>query len=188
MNEIEVKARLNNKEKVLEHLKNAGIEILETKYQKDIAFWPNDITNIEGGHLLGKNFMRIREQESGGKKRIILTLKQTVTNQLDCKEYEVDIIEEDIPALRDMVTALGFYEFITIEKKRTIAKLNDIEICLDDVKDLGSFIELEKFGDSNDANKIQAELNTILASWGISEDDYLFEGYDILLYKHKNNI
>ncbi len=188
MNEIEVKAKLRDKEKVLEHLKKLGAEILSTKYQKDIAYWPNDVKTIEDGHLLGKNYMRIREQESNGKKRVIFTLKQTMTNQLDCIEHEIDIKEEDIFALKNIILTLGFYEFITIEKNRTTAKLDDIEVCLDDVTDLGSFIELEKFGESENADKIQGELNEILASWGINQDDYLYEGYDILLHKKKNNL
>lgn len=184
MNEIEVKAILRDKEKVLEHLKNAGAIMLGTKYQKDIAFWPNDIKNIDGGHLLGRNYMRIREQESNGQKKIIFTLKQTASNQLDCKEYEIDVQEKDIPTLKNLILTLGYYEFITIEKNRTTAKIDDMEVCLDDVTNLGSYIELEKFGDPKDAKKIQKELNDILASWDINQNDYVYEGYDILLHKN----
>ncbi len=75
MNEIEVKAKLKNKEKVLEYLKSMGAEFLGTKYQKDIAFWPNDLKNSEGNHPLGRNFMRIREEELNGIKKVLFTLK-----------------------------------------------------------------------------------------------------------------
>ncbi len=188
MNEIEVKAKLNNKDNVLKRLENMGIEILDTKYQKDIAFWPNDRKTIEEGHIMGRNYLRIRIQEKQDMRKIIFTLKQDVTSQFDCKEYEIEIQEKDINSLTKMILEMGYYEFITIEKNRTTAKIKDIEICLDDVKDLGSFIELEKFGESEKANEIQRELYGLMNELGIESNDYVNDGYDILLYRKYNNL
>jgi len=186
MNEIEVKAKLKDRESIIQHLKKAGAEMLGTKYQKDTAFWPNDV-KITDIHLPGKNYLRIREQVLNDKKKVIFTLKQDVSSQLDCKEYEIEIGEKDVPTLRNIILTLGYYEFIVIEKNRTTAKIGDIEICLDDVTDLGSFIELEKFGESENALAIQNELYGMLESWGIGKEDYVYDGYDILIHK-KNNI
>ena len=181
MNEIEVKAKLKNKEKVLEYLKSMGAEFLGTKYQKDIAFWPNDLKNSEGNHPLGRNFMRIREQELNGIKKVLFTLKQPQTNQTDCKEYEIEIKENDIQKLKLMIFALDYHEYVTIEKNRTTAKLKDIEVCIDDVVGLGSYIELEKFAPAEKAEETQKELYTILESWEINKDDYVYDGYDVLV-------
>jgi adenylate cyclase class 2 len=180
MNEIEVKAILKDKEKIIEHLKKIGVKFCDTKYQKDIAFWPNDIKNLNT-HKLGRNFLRIREQESNGKREIIFTLKQPQTNQTDCIEHEIEIKENDIPSLKLIISSLGYYEYVTIEKTRITAKIKDIEICIDDVTDLGSYIELEKFAPAHQAESIQKELYSILESWGINKDDYVYDGYDILV-------
>ncbi|MFA5932371.1 MAG: class IV adenylate cyclase [Candidatus Paceibacterota bacterium] len=185
MNEIEVKAKLKNKEKVIESLKNMGAEFLNTKYQKDVAFWPNELKANEKHHPLGTNFMRIREQESNGAKKVLFTLKQPQTNQTDCKEYELEINEKGIPELKSLILALGYYEYVTIEKNRTIAKIKDIEVCIDDVTDLGSYIELEKFGPADQAKKIQNELYSILESLGVTKEDFVYDGYDILVHNVK---
>ena len=181
MNEIEVKAKLKNKEKVLENLKSMGAQFGDTKYQKDTAFWPNDLKNTEKLHPLGRNFMRIREQEKGGIKKVIFTLKQPQTNQTDCIEHEIEINEKDIPELKSIILMLGYYEYVTIEKNRTTAKLKDVEICIDDVTNLGSYIELEKFAPADQAEIIQKELYSMLESFGITKEDFVYDGYDILV-------
>lgn len=185
MNEIEVKAKLKDREKVIKHLKDLGAEFYETKYQKDTAYWPNDIKDLST-HVLGRNFLRIREQEVGGKKKIIFTLKQPQTNQTDCIEHEIKIEENDTPSMKSIISFLGYYKYVTIEKTRLTAKLNDIEVCIDDVVGLGSYIELEKFAPADSAAETQKELYAILESWGINKDDYVYDGYDVLVQASKN--
>ena len=189
MNEIEVKAKLIDKEKVLECIKNSGAEFLGKKHQKDIVFWPNHIRKIEEGvNLLGINYLRIRNQESENGKKIIFTLKQPTTNQSDCKEYEIEIKEADIDNLESIILNLGFYEFCITEKNRETYKLGEIEICVDDVVGLGKYIELEKFGKVEETEKIQDELSEVLKSWGVKKEQHTWDGYDILSYKLKNNL
>ncbi|MFA5773080.1 MAG: class IV adenylate cyclase [Candidatus Paceibacterota bacterium] len=189
MNEIEVKAKLRDKEKVLEFIKNSGAEFLGKKHQRDIVFWPNHIRKIEDGtNLLGINYLRIRKQESENGKKVIFTLKQPTTNQSDCKEHEIEIKEEDVAKLESIILALGFYEFCVTEKDRETYKLGEIEICIDNVVELGQYIELEKFGNVDETEKIQKELSDVLESWGVDKEDHTENGYDILAYKLKNNL
>jgi adenylate cyclase class 2 len=186
MNEIEVKAKLRDKEKVLEYIKNSGAEFLGKKHQRDIVFWPNNIRKIEDGtNLLGINYLRIRNQSSEKGKKVIFTLKQPQSNQSDCKEHEIEIKEEDIQNLESIILTLGFYEFCITEKDRETYKMGDIEICVDDVIGLGSYIELEKFGTHEETKRIQTELQDILESWEIQKEDCIYDGYDILAYKNK---
>jgi adenylate cyclase class 2 len=182
MNEIEIKAKLRDREKVVVCLEKIGAELLGTKFQKDIAYWPNHIKEIGNGKkLLGVNYLRIREQKSRENKRIIFTIKQPQKNQADCKEFEIDVKEEEIENLKSIISLLGFYEFCTIEKERTIYRIGNIEVCLDEITDLGSYIELEKFGDDNEVEKIQSELVKMLESWGVKKEDITTNGYDILM-------
>ncbi|MFA6514909.1 MAG: class IV adenylate cyclase [Candidatus Paceibacterota bacterium] len=189
MNEIEVKAKLRDREKVLEYIKNSRAEFLGEKHQRDIVFWPNHIRKIEEGiNLLGINYLRIRKQESEKNKKVIFTLKQPVKCESDCKEYEIEIKEEDITNLESIILTLGFYEFCITEKDRETYKLGEIEICLDNVVGLGSYIELEKFGTADETEKIQNELSDILELWGVAREDHTEHGYDILAYNLKNNL
>lgn len=185
MNEIEVKAKLKNKDAVLSRLKEMGLGIHASKHQKDTVYWPNDIRD-PSGRLLGRNFLRIREQKIGDEKKVIFTIKQSLENQLDSKEHEIEIQEKDITTMFSMFELLGFYHFTTVEKERTTANIGDIEICIDDVSNLGSFIELEKFGKDTETENIHKELNDMLEKLGIEKEDHVYHGYDILMYKSKN--
>jgi adenylate cyclase class 2 len=171
MNEIEVKAKLKDKEGVMNILKEMGLEIHASKYQKDTIYWPNDIKD-PSGRLEGRNFIRIREQKIGNDKKVIFTIKQSLKNQLDSVEHEIEVKEEDIPTMLEMFKLLGFYHFTTVEKERINANIGDIEVCIDEVTDLGSFIELEK----------------MLEKLGIKKEDYVYFGYDILMYNKLNNL
>jgi len=186
MNEIEVKAKLKDKEAVMSHLKEMGLEIHASKYQKDTIYWPNEIKD-PSERLFGRNFLRIREQKIGNEKEVIFTIKQCLENQLDSIEQEIDIKEEDIPTMFEMFKLLGFYHFTNVEKERINANIGDIEICIDEVTDLGSFIELEKFGEDNEAEKIHQELEKMLEKLGIKKEDYVYFGYDILMYNAQHN-
>lgn len=85
-----------------------------------------------------------------------------------------------------MFELLGFYKFTTVEKERVNARIGDIEVCIDEVTDLGSFIELEKFGKDDETESIHKELNSMLEKLGIKEEDHVHFGYDILMYNKKN--
>lgn len=175
---------MRDKAGVLEKLKANGLEIHGEKYQKDLVFFPNDIKELTQ-HLLGRNYMRIREEKKNGITRVIFTLKQPRTNQTDCIEHEVEIQEKDISEMTLLIETLGYYQFITIEKTRITASMGDIEICIDEVAEIGSYIELEKFGDEKDAIKIQNDLYALLESWDIKKEDYTSDGYDLLVYKNR---
>jgi len=178
MKEIEVKARIADKAALLQKLEELGCHLSEPVSQKDRVFVPN------GAPLPvpnGTNVLRIREQ--GGK--IIFTLKQPLTNQLDCIERELAI--DDAEAMADIFGLLGFWESARVNKLRRKGKHQDLEICVDEVDELGSFIEVEKLAESADSAEVQDELFGFLKTLGVGEEDRVHDGYDILMYKLKNS-
>ena len=60
-----------------------------------------------------------------------------------------------------------------------------MEICLDEVKDLGNFIEVEKITDE-DPDKVQEELFRFLESVGVRREDRVVNGYDILMWRKQH--
>ena len=70
-------------------------------------------------------------------------------------------------------------------KRRIKTKLGDVEIVLDDVKDLGDFIEAEKIVSNEnpeERKKIQSELCGLLETLGVAKEDLLVnQKYDIML-------
>ena len=182
MNEIEVKAKLKDKDALFKHLKNAGLELHDPKYQKDTVFFPNEITD-SSQHELNKNYLRIREQKTGDKEKVLFTLKQSRRNQLDSIEHELEIKKEDIQTMFSIFELLGFHQATIVEKERINANMGDIEICIDEVVGLGSYVELEKFGPDEKSEEITKELYAIFESWNIPKEDYVYLEYDTLMYE-----
>ena len=71
-----------------------------------------------------------------------------------------------------------------MSKTRQTGKLNDVEVCIDSVEGLGDFMELERLADENvDSAAITDDLWRIMVELGISRQDEVTDGYDILMKK-----
>jgi len=182
MREIEVKAKIEDFQSIIKKLKEMGCEFSEPMNQKDKIFLNKDMkfTDIVYATeiIQGTNVLRVRE--SNGK--IKLTLKIPQKNEMDCIEREVEV--NDAKQILDILEYLGYREVIKVNKTRKKCKLGDYEICLDEVENLGKFIELEKMSDGN-AEEVQEELLQFLLKLGIKKESRVLQGYDTLIYKNK---
>lgn len=172
MQEIEVKARISDKESLIQELKNHGCHFSDPIHQIDTVYVPKGVSIPVPN---GTNVLRIREQDG----KYILTLKQPITNQLDCIEKETEVT--NAPQMHEIIELLGFEKVSRVEKTRQKSNYRDYEICIDEVTDLGTFIEVETFG--SDGEEIQTKLFEFLKTLGVKKDDQVFDGYDILLKK-----
>lgn len=178
MKEIEVKASVNNASVLREKLKSAGWQPLETAVQDDRVYIKNgiDYSAIPPGTI----FLRLREQL--GRKTFTFKQRLKKEDELQCLEYESVI--ENPEAISDMLKALDFYEVVRVKKSREAARLHDMEICLDDVEGLGTFIEVERMvDDESTGDQVQEELVAFLETLGISKTDRVTVGYDTLVYR-----
>ena len=83
-----------------------------------------------------------------------------------------------------MLKLLNWSPMVEVKKVRRKGKLGEYEICLDQVEQLGTFIELEKMT-SDDANPedVREELFKELESLGLSRQDEETRGYDTQIYQ-----
>lgn len=176
MKEIEVKARVRDKEAFLAALKERGIELGEPIEQRDIVF-AEDISRFKE-FTPNVNFLRIRNQNG----QHLFTLKRSEVNETESTEHETEVSKpEEVIAI---IKLLGFEEAVRIHKVRRKAKYQDFEICLDDIEHLGLFVEVEKLVESGDIEAIQNELFSFLETLGISRADQVTQGYDTLMRLH----
>ena len=173
--EIEVKARVSDLNNLTKRLKVFGVSLSEPIIQNDETFVDNNYGDYDKFQP-EKNVLRIRK--SNGK--FIFTLKQQQSNELDCIERETEIT--DPAEFREALLLMGYKPIVKINKIRRKAKYKDYEICLDDVKELGTYVEMEKITDDEDADKVQNELFAFLEELGVSKNDRETHGYDTLVY------
>ena len=174
MKEIEVKAKLTNPELVLKKLEQLNITLSQPISQKDQIFLKKGVTYPVGR---GKVATRIREQDA----KFIFNMKISQENELDNLERETVI--ENPKQMQDILENIGFYEAVQVKKIRKKAKYNDMEICIDEVEQLGSFIEVEKLSEG-DSLQIQEQLFTLLESLGVTKEDQVIKGYDTLMWEY----
>ncbi|MFA6077000.1 MAG: class IV adenylate cyclase [Candidatus Paceibacterota bacterium] len=178
MYEVEVKAHLRDKKAVIKKLKDLGCKFGKELYQIDHIFLPEDSIFPP---LFSTPVLRIREQNG----IFLFTLKISQSSRQDCIEKELEI--KDGAKMMEIMKLLKYKKFVLVEKKRIKTKYRDMEIVLDNVKDLGEFVEAEKIStDENPENrkKIQDELFKFLETIGISKEDHVVGGkYDIMLHE-----
>jgi adenylate cyclase class 2 len=178
MYEVEVKAKLRDREAIIKKLIERGCIFSEELCQIDHIFVPKDVSFPPPFDV---PVIRVRHQND----KFFLTLKISQSNRQDCIEHELEISEKN--KMLDIIKALNFKQVPTVSKKRIKTNFNDIEIVLDVVEQLGEFIEAEKIVDienMEDRRKIQDELLSFLVELGVSSEDHLLGSkYDIMLYE-----
>ncbi len=173
--EIEVKARVHSLKVIMAKLKKLGCKMSKPVIQDDIIF-----ANYSGPftvHHPGENILRIRKS----KNKILFTVKQSQKNELDAIEHET--IVEDARELQSIIQLLGYKEEVRVHKTRIKSEYKNWEICLDDVRGLGKFIEAEEITDEKaDSDQVQNKLFDFLRTLGVEEKDRVMNGYDTLMY------
>jgi len=179
MREIEIKARVSGLDGVIAKLVARGTEVSEPVEQHDRVY---GLPGVPGASENSEPWLRIRTETKQDEKTSYLTLKKSVTNQLDSIEHETIVDNEE--EVEHIIEQLGFVPYSDLTKTRRKAHVGDIELCLDIVEPLGSFIEAEKLtGDDADYEAVVEELWSILEPLGVSRADTVTDGYDVLMNK-----
>ncbi|MGV9002236.1 MAG: class IV adenylate cyclase [Candidatus Saccharimonadaceae bacterium] len=180
MREIEVKARVTSLATIIEALNQQGKVVSEPVTQHDVVY---GVAGVDGGGENSAPWLRIRSETKNDAVTHYFTLKKSITNQLDSIEHETIVADEK--ELKSIIENLNFELYSDITKTRQKAHLGEIEICLDYIEGLGSFVEAEKLTSEDiDYALVVEELWGLLESIGVLRSDEVTDGYDVLMNKH----
>ncbi|MBI4085065.1 MAG: class IV adenylate cyclase [Candidatus Liptonbacteria bacterium] len=178
MREIEVKLKVKDLEALEQVLKTRGCVLSAPVRQHDTIYSKAGDTSIWERMEEGDIVLRIRRDDKGA----MFTIKQQLTHELDNTEYETRI--ENPETFHKALLLLGFAPEVEVKKTRREGKLGSDEICLDEVEELGNFVELERLTDDDvDPEKVAEELYGKLESLGLSRNDAEKRGYDTQIYQ-----
>ncbi len=170
MIEIESKFKLSSDitcDNLIAILKSQFITPISSKHQIDTIFLLPE--QVDTPIVPGSKIMRVRDTldpETGKLRQSLMTLKVEGKAKLVSNEYESTV--GDGNAARQMLTALGWQEIVTVDKTRLESKTKDYTICIDEVAKLGLFIELEVLTeDDANAGDIQRQMHTFLKNLNI---------------------
>lgn len=173
MYEVEIRAEVNQ-EDIKKNIDKLNAENDKEIYQEDDYF--------KCSFDKERNLI-FRVRTKGNKK--LLTLKGSSKEETDSawQEWETEITDDEI--LKNIFLTNSYERVVQIKKHRETYKTNNLEINIDKVERLGTFIEIEK--KSNSPKEAKEELVKILEDLGVKKEDIIEEGYVPLMLKKMND-
>lgn len=173
--EIEVKAKIRNRESLIQLFSKEGIVFGAETSQEDTVFI--NYSGLYKDYPLGAVFIRVRVT----KEKVFLTVKKPQgQGKNTLSKIEKELIVSDAKIASEIPELLGYRKAVVVNKKRRKTNFKNYEICLDEVEGLGDFVEVEKMSDEDDET-VYNELFSFLEKFGIKKEDRVFIGYDILM-------
>ena len=170
--EVEIKAKILDIDFFTTRLNSLKPKFISNENHIDIYFNHPEKNFTETDEALrirsinGSFFITYKGPKLSSRSKTRNEIETEISSALECKE---------------IFNALNFVEIATIEKNRKTYKLNDITICTDTIKDLGTFVELEKIAE--DINQTEDDLFSLGTSLGIK--DYIQNSYLELIQKNE---
>ncbi len=176
MIEIEVKARIEDPKQIERTIISLGAAPIGIENQVDTYYnAPQcDFKNTDEA-------LRIRAQEG----EYFLTYKGPKMDGISKTREEFEVKIEDAVKMGNILSSLGFYPVATIVKKRKKYMMREFSIALDDVRNLGYFIEIEiSAKNPNNYKKKVENIFEFIDKLGISRSSTVRESYlEMLLFQ-----
>jgi predicted adenylyl cyclase CyaB len=84
--------------------------------------------------------------------------------------------------MRNILEKSNFSHVFSIIKTRTIGKLGEFELCIDDVKELGKYLEIALHSeDLKNAEGAKEKISNLIAELGFDESNVEHRGYAAII-------
>ena len=122
-----------------------------------------------------KMIIRIRKNYENNKALLTFKSKSRYSDDIAWQDFDTPINDPD--KLEHLLIHSGYVYFCLIDKVRQSFKYQDFEINIDNIRDLGLFIEIEKNGEENEVEIIRKQIIELLGLLGVSENNIINQGY-----------
>ncbi len=179
MREIEIKLPASDLNSVAKKLESLGCVISAPKTQEDRNFvHKDDVKWFESSTHRNWVYPRLRIQEG---KPLTLTVKKPVSNEMDCVENELHV--DNAEALTEIMKMFDYLPGVIVKKTRRTTQYKNFEITIDQVENLGSFVEIEQVVEDGNAEEMQKEMfRWAKEVLNLEKDEKIMKGYDVLMH------
>jgi len=157
MNELEVKFWCDDVAYVDAQLVRLGFTEKKKLHQKDSYMLTGERKDPSGKGI----FLRIREDGNGTSFDHHIRM-----SPIEIAEIEVNV--DDPEKIKQIMTSLGLPVKHVVDKKRRVFKKDAINVVIDEVADLGTFVEIETFGTTTDA--VEQTLLSLAKELGLARE------------------
>ena len=184
--EVEIKIEIDNFDEIKKKVAEKG-SLIKSINQIDEYYIPSH-RDFFAQKPFPVEWLRIRTNPDKTIFEYDLSINKNEKGEQECaQEYETEI--SDPEEFRKILNFLDFKKVVVVDKQREYWNCGDIEVALDKVKDLGSFIEAEAKGDFKNTAEAKTACIDFLKSLGIEDaiSKQINKGYPVLyLEKNKN--
>lgn len=177
MREIELKFQVDNFDEIIKILDYNKCKISKFQYQSDTIFIEN-LNKTES--IEGTIWLRVRKIDD----KCEMNVKKQSSKKSESQEIE--FVVEDYNKACDFLKVLGYKEWVKVNKKRRYTKYMNANICLDEVEQLGSFVEIEIIVPDDDIkDNYDNDLEKIAINLGIDSKNIVNSHYDTMIHNLK---
>lgn len=173
MYEVELKLPADN-DVVRRRLDDVGATHLASVVQRDTYY---DAPHREFAET--DEALRIREQRDDDSAESRLTYKGPLVDEASKTRREHETGVDDGETATNILESLGFEAVATVEKHREFYRYDGYTVTVDDVTDVGEFVEVET--ESENVDEARAGAVDVLAELGFDADDQIRTSYLELL-------
>ncbi len=173
--EIEARVKIKNLGEIKNRLISMGADFKKEAVQNDLIFKRKE----DLGRVQGAGAIMLRLRDTAEKK--ILTFK-ALTDQAGAWE-EHEVLIDDIEEMKRILIKIGFVEVLHMNKKRIKGMVDDFEVCLDNIKQMGTWMEV--CIESENKEKAKKRLVNFLNNLGIKENEIEHRGYIAMLLEER---
>lgn len=170
--EVEVRAKVSKKivSSIEKNYSQTSVSIEEDEYYKFISIPENNWIT------------RIRNKNG----KYTLTYKGSTKTEGAWREVDIAINPKIAKELKTFFLHHGYFIEMNITKLRRTYRINNFEINIDEIKDIGVYIEVEKLSNKKEVERTKAEIKSFLQGLGVSSVSMIDIGYVQMIKKLKN--
>ncbi len=168
---IEIKAHCSNTQKIHNFLKNQNADFRGIDHQIDTYFKVNHgRLKLREGNIENNLIHYQRSNQAGPKQSNVILFKSNPDS-----------------TLKELLTAANGI-LVVVDKKRAIYFIENVKFHVDEVQNLGSFVEIEAIDEdgSISVEQLSKQCNHYLSLFEIEEKDLIEVSYSDLLLKAQN--
>lgn len=191
LQEIEIRATLTIEQYDLIKVKlnELNSNMIKSEYIKDDYWCKSNAKSFEDIKMdaVGTYSLRTRYRKTGEKEKSDLNMK-VITTEADHNAWdEHEVIVDNYESATKILTSLSHKIFFHLEKDRETYEVNGYTIVLENIKDYGYVMEVEKMGLAENSENIKSEIKKfMLEILNISEKQILAKTINYILMQEKS--
>ena len=184
--EVELKIRVPDLASTEAMLLKMGAEPLNAEVQTDVYFDHPCKSFEESDEAIR---IRSRVIESGHEAAdehpaVELTYKGPKVDSITKTRAEYSVGLDDVMKMTQILKSAGFKEVASIVKRRKFLRIDDTTVSLDDVKEVGSYVEFEVMATGEaEMDEARTRMLSLVSKLGFSPEESVRESY-LELYLH----